>query len=622
MSRRWLHGAPSSSFFCFDEEHSLIIPTLSVRLRFGESAALLGTKGTDIEDIYREFNRLDPLHMKRGAGRRVTRCVTRNVDLFLEYSALENFSMSERSFLPYNGRQLAAACHAFKKRFGIQFSFHTPLKQLSVSERILVAVTRACLSDFDVLICDNLLSLLTIGDRMIFTSIVQYLLREKKSLLYLTTKWEFAVQIASRVTVFSERSVLGQMETADVIRNPQRLVYLISGKSLVEQYSESTRTTEFLNMLYTGAEYLSENYELQGALSFVAENAAHLLGCVSCSISLSDPDSESIHQFLMPGVLTPVLTEQFLRSACTSETDVVYVSSDDLAFPSHFKSVPENVHALAAVPIVFRGKVCGCLAAFFETPVIYDEAQYLCLKSFAKETAIIAETSRLMGSSVLLQESNHRIKNNLQMIISLISIQQLHIRSTPDVSIDDVLDSIILRVQNIASIHELLTSRKGISHNEVDLNQLIRNVLQAYAYHSISIQLNCSELFVPLSKATAISMVINELVMNAIKYAFPVPRSENQIRISCGLLSESLCLEIEDNGCGLPAGVVFETSTSIGFSIIQTIVHNDLHGKISIRNTGHGTLASLRIPKLLQVEQAAHPGLHRQQKTGCNAHCP
>ena len=599
MSSRWLHGAPSSGFFCFDREHALVIPTLNVRLQSGEAAALLGTKGTDIEDIYREFNRLDPLHMKRGAGRRVIRCVTRNVDLFPEYSALENFSMSERAFLPYNGRQLATACEAFKKRFGIRFSFHAPLKQLSVSERILVAVVRACLSDFDVLICDNLLSLLTIGDRVIFTSIVQYLLREKRSLLYLTTKWEFAVQIASRITVFSERSVLGQMETADVIRNPQQLVYLISGKTLVEQYSKSTRTTEFLNMLYTGAEYLSENYELQGALSFVIENAAHLLGCVSCSISLSDPESGDIHRFSMPGGSTPALTEQFLRSACKTESDVVYVSSDDLTFASHFESAPENIHALAAVPIVFRGKVCGFFAAFFDRPVIYDEAQYLCLKSFAKETAIIAETSRLMGSSVLLQESNHRIKNNLQMIISLISIQQIHIRSTPDVRIDDVLDSIILRVQNIASVHELLTSRRGISHNEVNLNQLISNVLQVYAYRTISIQLSCSELFVPLTKATAISMVINELVMNAIKYAFPEPHGENRIRIDCRLSDDSLCMEIEDNGCGLPAGVDFETSTSIGFSIIQTIVRNDLHGKISIRNTGSGTLASLRIPKLL-----------------------
>ena len=599
MSSRWLHRAPSSDFFCFDQEHALVIPTLNVRLQSGEAAALLGTKGTDIEDIYREFNRLDPLHMKRGAGRRVIRCVTRNVDLFPEYSALENFSMSERAFLPYNGRQLATACEAFKKRFGIRFSFHTPLKQLSVSERILVAVVRACLSDFDVLICDNLLSLLTIGDRVIFTSIVQYLLREKRSLLYLTTKWEFAVQIASRITVFSERSVLGQMETADVIRNPQQLVYLISGKTLVEQYSKSTRTTEFLNMLYTGAEYLSENYELQGALLFVIENAAHLLGCVSCSISLSDPESGDIHRFSMPGVSTPALTEQFLRSACKTESNMVYVSSDDLTFASHFESAPENIHALAAVPIVFRGKVCGFFAAFFDKPVIYDEAQYLCLKSFAKETAIIAETSRLMGSSVLLQESNHRIKNNLQMIISLISIQQIHIRSTPDVRIDDVLDSIILRVQNIASVHELLTSRRGISHNEVNLNQLISNVLQVYAYRTISIQLSCSELFVPLTKATAISMVINELVMNAIKYAFPEPHSENRIRIDCRLSDDSLCMEIEDNGCGLPAGVDFETSTSIGFSIIQTIVRNDLHGKISIRNTGSGTLASLRIPKLL-----------------------
>lgn len=599
MNGRWLHGAPSSDFFHFDAEHALTIPALSVRLCPGEAMALLGTKGTDVEDIYREFNRLDPLHMRRNGMQHVIRCVTRNVDLFLEYTAFENLSMAERSFLPYTYRQLSAVCESFKKQFGIQFSFHVPLKQLSVSERILVAVVRACLSELDVLVCDNLLTLLTIGDRVIFTSIVRHLLHENKSVLYLTTKWEFAVQIASQITVFSERAVLGQMETADVIRNPQKLVYLISGKTLVEQYSESTRTTEFLNMLYTGAEYLSENYELQDALSFVAENAARLLGCMNCVIYLSEPETDTIHQFPLRGTFKPVLTEQFLHSLFQPTAGMTYASADDLAFQSNFDSLPENVQALIAVPVVFRGRICGSIAAFFDTPVIYDEAQYLCMKSFAKEIAIIAETSRLMGSSVLLQESNHRIKNNLQMIISLISIQQIHIRGVTDVNIDDVLDSIILRIQNIASIHELLTSHKGVIHKEINLNHLISNVLQAYVYHSINIQISCSDIFVPLAKATAISMVINELVMNAIKYAFPIPCSKSRIGIDCHFLGDTLRIEIEDNGCGLPPNVVFEGSSSIGFSIIQTIVRNDLHGHISVVNTGHGTLASLCIPQLV-----------------------
>lgn len=596
----------SSNFFSFDEEGRLNIPELNLVVSPGESVALLGAKGTDIGEVYEKFNSADPLrqHIRRSVTSRAAEahqpmihCVTRRGNLFPNFSAYGNFSLADKAVISYSKKKMIELCEGIKKKFGITSDFSIPVKELRVSERIIVDVVRAYLLDMDVFVCDNLFSLMDTDDRNVLIAIINDLLSRGKMVLYLTTKWEFAVQVSSRITVFSDGAFLGEADTESVKKDPQHLLYLISGRSLVEQYSESSNTANLLNMLYTGAEYLTNNYELQDALSFVIENVVQLFGAVSCSIHLVGDSSAHLHRFSYAAHSGPTLSDKFVqaRIAKNEPGSLFYASAEDQSFESLFLGGHGDVMSLLCMPIHFKAKIHGLLSVFFDTAVIYDEQQYLYFKSFCREIAIIMETSQLMGSSVLLQESNHRIKNNLQIIISLITIQQMYAQSNPEQRIDDVLGAIVNRVRNIASVHEMLSSRQT-GQNSIDLSKIIHRIIQAYELEDIELMVNSESILVPYAKATSLSMVINELVTNSIKYAFrDCDRQDKRIEISCKNSEGSIVITVADNGVGIPSHISVMTSPSIGFSIIRSIVKAELHGEIEVVSTGHGTTAMVTV---------------------------
>lgn len=587
----------NSDFFYFDGDDRLVIPSLETVLSKGECISLLGVKGTDVSNVYREFYRLDPLRRVPKDTPRI-RCITRDGSFHHAFSTYENFITSDRQFFPVSRKKLMDLCEEARIRFGISFSFRTPLAQLSPSQRIIAELMGVYLSGADYVVCDNLFSLMGIEDREIMIKMVNAMLRQNRSVLYLTTKWEFAVQLASRFIVFSDNSVLGTMDAAEVIRNPQRLIYLISGRSLIDRNDDTSDTANMLSMLYAGAEYLTNNYELNDALTFVTANVNKVLGCASSSIYLLSGDQQSSVHFC--DTPAPVLTESFLArfQEHTDGDKLLYASADDVNFPQMFHGSTMGVKSLLAMPIILKGSLCGVLVAHYNTAIIYDEQQFLGMRSFCREIAIIIETSRLMGSSVLLQESNHRIKNNLQVIISLLSVQQLYSQQHRDTNIQDLLESIICRVQNIAAVHEMLISGDGKQHN-IDLEELLKGVLHIYQREDIRLVIEAGGILVPHNKATAISMAINELVVNSLKYAFPTPQEDKQILVRCQLEGSWIHIIVEDNGVGLPPHICFKKSASIGFSIIRTLIANDLHGELDIFNTGHGTLANIQIPYLM-----------------------
>lgn len=205
-----------------------------------------------------------------------------------------------------------------------------------------------------------------------------------------------------------------------------------------------------------------------------------------------------------------------------------------------------------------------------------------------------------MGSSVLLQESNHRIKNNLQIIINLISMQRAYAAQNPTQDINDALDSIINRIKIIATVHEMLSSR-GSSKSAISITTIIQSIADMVASQNINIIIKSDNILVSYSKATAISMVINELVTNSAKYAFrnPVADRENTVTISCMQSDRSVIITVADNGCGFSEPIDLEKSPSIGFSIIRTISRIDLHGTIDITSSPHGTSAILRVPDFI-----------------------
>ncbi len=199
----------------------------------------------------------------------------------------------------------------------------------------------------------------------------------------------------------------------------------------------------------------------------------------------------------------------------------------------------------------------------------------------------------LEEKELLLREVHHRIKNNLSMIISLLSLKIQSLRSE---IAKDALTTAINRIQGIRIIYEML--HLGSEIHEVSIRSyipdLLRNITDTYRTDNITITPEIEDISMDADTAVPAGILINELVTNAVKYAFPDAR-DGSIRVICRQESSgAVHVAVSDDGIGLPEDVELHTPQSFGFRLIRALV-NQLSGEIDISRE-NGTHVTVRIP--------------------------
>jgi PAS domain S-box-containing protein len=186
----------------------------------------------------------------------------------------------------------------------------------------------------------------------------------------------------------------------------------------------------------------------------------------------------------------------------------------------------------------------------------------------------------LAEKETLLREIHHRVKNNLQVISSLLNLQAEH---SPDVR--EALEQSQARIQSIALVHEGLYRSQSVSHVDFDdyVHDLIGNTFHAQQAHSrnISYQVDVSAVRLPIDIAVPCGLIISELVTNALKHAF-VERDAGHIDIRLSQQDGMCELRIADNGIGLPAEIADNTREirTLGLELVMTFgqqLHADIH---------------------------------------------
>ena len=220
-------------------------------------------------------------------------------------------------------------------------------------------------------------------------------------------------------------------------------------------------------------------------------------------------------------------------------------------------------------------------------------------KWIAQEMGISIENAQLMGNAVLLRESHHRIKTNLQVVVNLLELEkELLPANVGDpaarTGMEQSFDGAIQRIKCIASVHDLLTMRKFGSICEI--GEIAGTVCEFYQ--------NCVR--VPYAKAVSVALVINELVSNSIKHNQRLGRPlAVSIRVTQDDAAGQIVILYRDNGRGFPAqhpGA--EAHSGAGSWILSSVVVYEFRGTMKQRNDG-GAVVELRIPKkaLLPLEK-------------------
>ncbi len=203
----------------------------------------------------------------------------------------------------------------------------------------------------------------------------------------------------------------------------------------------------------------------------------------------------------------------------------------------------------------------------------------------------------LKEKEILLQEIHHRVKNNMQIISSLLNLQKRYVDGD-EVALD-VLKESQNRVTSMAMIHEKLYQSNDFMHINIGnyVENLVTDLFYSYAIPKSKIIpiVDSDEIQLNIETSIPCGLIISELVSNSLKYAFPNERT-GEIRLSIKVEDDGYHLTVSDNGIGLPENFDFKNTESLGLELVNNLV-DQIDGTIKL-DSSSGTKFNIKFQEL------------------------
>ncbi len=262
-----------------------------------------------------------------------------------------------------------------------------------------------------------------------------------------------------------------------------------------------------------------------------------------------------------------------------------------------------DVISVVNVPVMINGETWGVLEADSSTPIEFDawdvsfltlvaDIMGVCLalhQASQKNLQHVAEAARHRAqSTAAIREMQHRMKNNLQIIIAFVATK-LRYEQSPDVQ--EKLRNIIGRIQAVALAHDLLSVGKDNTSVRFDeyLRSLCGNIDPGES--RIAISVNAEPCVIPIDRAVPAGLIVNELITNAIKYAFGTGSGSIKVHFGLTTHSSEACVSVEDDGKGMP----IPPRKGLGLSLVDGFAQQ-IQGRIDYVDVKTGTRTVLCFP--------------------------
>lgn len=203
---------------------------------------------------------------------------------------------------------------------------------------------------------------------------------------------------------------------------------------------------------------------------------------------------------------------------------------------------------------------------------------------------LIRDNSEVKMKETLLKEIHHRVKNNLQTIISLLRLQK---RRNPQ--IEEAFDEAINRASSIALVHEYLARSTDIENIDFGflVQKLLKGLLSSFGADNVTVDFDCpKKVFILSEEATNLALVLNEILTNSLGHT-----AGKLTRINIRLYEDgkNIHLVFEDDGGGFKEGFDYKQSTGLGWDIVRTIAEESLKGKLLVDNIEKGSSRGIRV---------------------------
>ena len=186
----------------------------------------------------------------------------------------------------------------------------------------------------------------------------------------------------------------------------------------------------------------------------------------------------------------------------------------------------------------------------------------------------------LEEKEVLLREIHHRVKNNMQVIFSLLNLQS---RRVKDEKMLGIFKDCQNRIKSMALIHEYLYQTTDFVNIDFTtyIESLANNLFNMYnAGTNISLGLNANEVQLGMDAAVPCGLIVNELMSNSLKHAFPDNRP-GVVTVDLEKTNGKICLTVKDNGVGIPQSIDFKNTDSLGLQLVNALT-DQLNGEIQL----------------------------------------
>ncbi|MEZ4811331.1 MAG: sensor histidine kinase [Allomuricauda sp.] len=281
------------------------------------------------------------------------------------------------------------------------------------------------------------------------------------------------------------------------------------------------------------------------------------------------------------------------QSAIIKQQLVTIVANEDLENSQRLIDEQKKINELARSEMKAKDERINLVfISLIFTLLGFAGLVYAYLKSI-KNQRLIAEQKHIIENALiekdsLLKEIHHRVKNNLQMVSSLLSLQTKNTRSKSAI---EALEEGKSRVKAMALIHQKLYQNDDLSVIEMQgyIESLINSVQSVYKKggHNISITIDAEGTELDIDRAIPFGLILNELVSNSFKYAFPENDENGKIYIHLRKNGDQGYFEYTDNGVGLPEDADERAHSSMGIRLMNRLV-NQLQSKLNIDRDSEG----------------------------------
>ncbi|MDQ6694814.1 MAG: GAF domain-containing protein [Chloroflexota bacterium] len=380
-----------------------------------------------------------------------------------------------------------------------------------------------------------------------------------------------------------------------------------------------------LSTLQGVSAHIAATLNLSEVLALIAYQSAHLVHADAAAIYEMHPDAgilelvaqydlkdpkHNIHQGKNLSPITLPASGSLIAEGVMRGVPSALPPGADSSMGLPFAS--GDYSYMFCVPLVAPRGIMGGICLYNKEARTFSDEQVRLLDAFAHEAAIGLENSRLYDAalrglktkSAMLQEMNHRVRNNLQTVAGLLSMQ---LRRMPQESkAATAVRESIARIQSMAAVHDLMV-RGDVDVQSTSIYDLARkvsdSVVSTLTKPGLKLELvvdsvEAGQIRVNSQEATLLALLFNEFVSNSILHGFEGLTS-GEIHICANMVRNAgqptVEITVEDNGTGLPPGFDPQKDANLGLNIVHTLVLSDLRGtfKIGPRTPAPGTTATI-----------------------------